>query len=234
METNAMNIFQRLSAITSEMKTVNKKLEVDMGNGKTYNAVGERDVIDAIKPLESKYGVYSYPVKREIIDSKIIVTTGKYGDKQQQFLRLSVTYRFVNIDLPTEFIDIESYGDGVDSQDKAPGKAMTYADKYALLKAYKVATGEDTDQEPSQELKSITEVPMISDEQVNTIRKLYKGREDKLASWLEKKNFNVISDMPYQMAADLIKTINARKNTEIPIVQEEPKQEKQISLDDIV
>lgn len=234
MEAQKMNLFQRLSAITSEMRTVNKKLEVDMGNGKTYNAVSERDVIDTVKPLESKYGIYSYPVKREIIDSKIIVTTGKYGDKQQQFLRLSVTYRFINIDVPTEYIDIESYGDGVDSQDKAPGKAMTYADKYALLKAYKVATGEDTDQEPSQELKSLTEIPMISDEQVNTIRSLYKGREDKLATWLEKNNFEVISEMPYQMAADLIKTINLRKNTEKPIVQEEPKKDKQINLDDIV
>lgn len=234
MEVQKMNLFQRMSAITSEMRTVNKKLEVDMGNGKTYNAVSERDVIDTVKPLESKYGIYSYPVKREIIDSKIIVTTGKYGDKQQQFLRLSVTYRFINIDVPTEYIDIESYGDGVDSQDKAPGKAMTYADKYALLKAYKVATGEDTDQEPSQELKSLTEIPMISDEQVNTIRSLYKGREDKLATWLEKNNFEVISEMPYQMAADLIKTINLRKNTEKPIVQEEPKKDKQINLDDIV
>lgn len=232
METKQMNLFQRMNAITSEMKTVSKNLEVDMGSGKTYSAVGERDVIDTVKPLEAKYGIYSYPFNREIIDSKIMVTTGKYGDKQQQFLRLSVTYRFVNIDNPSEFIDVISYGDGVDTQDKAPGKAMTYADKYALLKAYKVATGEDTDQTPSEELKSLTKVAMISDEQVNTIRSLYKGKEDKLASWLEKNNFEIISDMTYQEASDFIKTINSRKNVEKPIVQEEPKE--QISLDDIV
>ena len=29
---------------------------------------------------------------------------------------------------------------------------MTYADKYALLKAYKMVTGDDPDQEPSNEL----------------------------------------------------------------------------------
>ena len=57
------------------------------------------------------------------------------------FLRIKTVYRFVNIDNPTEFIDVETFGDGVDSQDKAPGKAMTYADKYALLKAYKIETG---------------------------------------------------------------------------------------------
>ncbi|MFR4146701.1 MAG: hypothetical protein ACLT1J_10535 [Mediterraneibacter gnavus] len=30
---------------------------------------------------------------------------------------------------------------------------MTYADKYALLKAYKIITGDDPDQECSKELK---------------------------------------------------------------------------------
>lgn len=223
-----MNLFQRMNAITSEMKTVSKNLEVDMGSGKTYSAVGERDVLDTVKPLEAKFGIYSYPMHREIIESKVMVTTGKYGEKQQQFLRLSVTYRFVNIDNPSETIDIISYGDGVDTQDKAPGKAMTYADKYALLKAYKVATGEDTDQTPSEELKSLTTVPMISDEQAKTIRSLYKDKEDKLASWLEKNGFNTLSDMPYQVASDLIKLVNSRKAIEKPIKQEEPK------LDDIV
>lgn len=230
----SMNIYQRLSAITSDMKTVGKNLEVDMGSGKTYKAVSERDVNDAIKPLEEKYGVYSYPFDREIIESKVIVTNGKYGEKQQQFLRLMVIFRFVNIDKPDEFIDVKSYGDGVDSQDKAPGKAMTYADKYALLKAYKVATGEDTDQTPSEELKSLTMVAMISDEQVVTIRKAYKGNEDKLGTFLEKNGLDVISDMTYEGAANLIRTINSRKNQEPIIKQEEPKEEKQLSINDIV
>ena len=39
---------------------------------------------------------------------------------------------------------------------KAPGKAMTYADKYALLKAYKIITGEDPDQNYSNDLKGKT------------------------------------------------------------------------------
>ena len=64
-------------------------------------------------------------------------------------MRLETVYRFVNIEKPEEYIDITTYGDGVDTQDKAPGKAMTYGDKYALMKAYKIITGEDPDQNPS-------------------------------------------------------------------------------------
>ena len=71
-------------------------------------------------------------------------------------MRVETIYRFVNIEKPEEFIDITTYGDGVDSQDKAPGKAMTYADKYALLKAYKIITGDDPDQNYSNELKNKT------------------------------------------------------------------------------
>ena len=37
------------------------------------------------------------------------------------------------------------YGHGIDSQDKAPGKATTYALKYALLYTFMVATGKIDD-----------------------------------------------------------------------------------------
>ena len=54
-----------------------------------------------------------------------------------------MTVRFVNIDEPQDFFDVQSFGYGVDGQDKGPGKAMSYAVKYALLKALGLETGED-------------------------------------------------------------------------------------------
>ena len=71
-----------------------------------------------------------------------------------------LTVRFVNVDKPEEYIDITTYGDGVDSQDKAPGKAMTYGDKYALLKAYKIITGDDPDQTASAPLNGKEQKPV--------------------------------------------------------------------------
>lgn len=144
-----MNLFQKMSAITKEVATVGKNLEVALPNGNGYKAVGEADVLRAVKPIEEKHGVYSYPARREIVESGEIVTTTKYGERKSLFVRVETIYRFVNIEEPTEFIEITTYGDGVDTQDKAPGKAMTYADKYALLKAYKIQTGEDPDAEGS-------------------------------------------------------------------------------------
>lgn len=148
------NIFYRMSKITQEMSRVAKNLEVGYGKSR-YKAVGEADVLAAVKPLEAENGVYSYPVSREIVDSGVLTTTGYDGkEKNQMYMRIKTVYRFICIDNPNSYIDIESFADGVDSQDKACGKAMTYADKYALMKAYKIITGDDPDQNMSEDLKA--------------------------------------------------------------------------------
>lgn len=150
-----MNIYEKLLAITNEIGTVAKNLEVGVGKSR-YKAVGEADVLKAVKELEQKYGIYSFPSNRQIIDSSILKTRKEYDGQvtegNQLFMRLLVEYTFVNIEKPEETVTIISYGDGVDTQDKAPGKAMTYADKYALLKAYKIVTGEDPDQNGSPDV----------------------------------------------------------------------------------
>lgn len=147
-----MNIYEKLLAITSEMKTVAKNLEVGIGKNQ-YKAVGEADVLRAVKELEEKHQVYSYPYSRKVIDNSILQTKKEYQGQttegNQIFMRIETVYRFINTEKPEEYIDITTYGDGVDTQDKAPGKAMTYGDKYALMKAYKIITGDDPDQNPS-------------------------------------------------------------------------------------
>ena len=152
-----MNIFEKMSAITQEISVVAKNLMVGEGREK-YKAVGEADVLAAVKPIEAKYGVYSYPYGRKVLESGEITSTktynGQTSETKKLYLRIETTYRFVNVEKPDEYIDIITYGDGVDTQDKAPGKGMTYADKYALLKAYKIQTGDDPDQSKSEDLKA--------------------------------------------------------------------------------
>lgn len=150
------NIYQRMSAITKEINTVAKNLQVGTGKNQ-YKAVGEADVLAAVKPIEEKHGVYSYPISREILESGTMERENQYGKTIQLYMRIKTVYRFLCIDNPDSYIDIVSFADGVDTNDKAPGKAMTYADKYALLKAYKIITGDDPDQfasEPANKVES--------------------------------------------------------------------------------
>lgn len=154
MEIKDMNIFEKMLNITNEISSVNKNLTVGEGKNK-YKAVGEADVLKAVKELEFKYRVYSYPVFREVLESTMYTTTNNYGDKNNIFSRIKTVYRFVNIDKPEDYIETITFAEGIDSQDKGSGKAMTYSDKYALMKSYKIITGDDPDQNPSEDEKKI-------------------------------------------------------------------------------
>lgn len=202
-----MNIYEKLSAITTELSTVAKNLEVGVGQNK-YKAVGEADVLRAVKPLEAKYKVYSYPVSRTIIESGTIESTTYKGEvKKNLFERIEVVYRFINIEKPEEFIDITSYGDGIDSQDKSVGKAMTYADKYALLKAYKIITGEDPDQNASEDLNGASTKKAPKPQPLDLDPKLLAEAEDlgieldRVATYL-KKPVNLITSTDLQKCID--------------------------------
>ena len=154
------NIFRRMADITAELQTVAKNLTVETGRGSGYKAVSERDVIDAVKPLEEKHGVYSYPFARQVLESQTLESETSYTDREgitkvtsktTFFTRIQTTYRFVNVDDPDDYIETVTFAEGIDAQDKGSGKAMTYSDKYALMKAYKISTGDDPDQTASVE-----------------------------------------------------------------------------------
>jgi len=191
-----VNIYEKMQAITNEITTIAKNLEVKYGTT-SYKAVGEADVLRPVKELEKKYGIYSYPSSREVID-KGTITNSK--GTTSLFMRVETIYTFVNIENPEEKISVTTYGDGVDTQDKAPGKAMTYGDKYALLKAYKIVTGDDPDQQGSATDNSFD----FADVGNNTI-----GR-DKLDTI---KNLNVDKDK----AVEVLKSFGYEKSTDIKV-----------------
>ena len=142
-----LNSFERVSLITAEIGSVTKDLKVGEGE-KSYQATSEGSVLSAVKPLEEKYRVFSYAVTREK-ETQIIEKEYTWNGQQRKIrlvkVDITATYRFVNIDNPKEYIETISYGTGLDTGDKAAGKAMTYADKYALMKMYKISTGNAND-----------------------------------------------------------------------------------------
>ena len=177
-----MNIYEKMSAITAEIGVVEKNLNVKVNSNSSYKAVSERDVLDAVKPIEQKYRVYSYPANRKIVDCDVLTKETEYNGTITRtntlFMRVETVYRFVNIDKPDEFIETTVYGDGLDTGDKASGKAMTYADKYALMKAYKLSTGDDPDKEASPEHGYEKKAePKATTKQIALVEDLYTDEE---------------------------------------------------------
>ena len=193
-----LNLYQKMLKITEEIGIVAKNLQVRGMNGEIrYNAVGETDILDKVKPLEIKYGIYSFPFSRQYVDLQM---------EKKVALRVETIYRFINVDNPSEYLDIVSYGDGVDSQDKAPGKAMTYSDKYALMKAYKISTGEDPDQEASPE-------PKISKKQATYLKDILTGHDALHLKMLATYNVSKIENLTLTQASEAIERV--KRNLEI-------------------
>lgn len=201
-----MNIYEKMSLITEEMGIVEKNLKVQVTQTNSYKAVSERDILDNVKPLEKKYRVYSYPVDRKVIENDTLVKETEYNGKITRtntlYMRLEITYRFVNIDNKDEFIDIKTYGDGLDTGDKAPGKAMTYGDKYALMKAYKISTGDDPDKDASPEEGYKVEEKKASPKQLDILYEYYE--DENLEKLLTKNNITKLEDLPMSKASELI------------------------------
>ena len=211
-EIKKLNIYEKMGLITEEMAVVEKGLKVQVTQTNSYKAVSERDILDNVKPLEKKYRVYSYPVERKIVDNDILTKETEYQGKITKtntlFMRLEITYRFINMDKPDEYIDIKTYGDGLDTGDKAPGKAMTYGDKYALMKAYKISTGDDPDKEASPENGYNKEEKKASPKQLDILYEHYE--DENLDKLLKANNIKKLEDLPISKASELISKIMAK------------------------
>lgn len=141
--------------VMEEVKGIDKSTTV--GEGKNaYKGVADKDVKLIIGQSMAKNGLTCIPIDVKPttrIDRWEEVNS--YGNKQKQsvFVEVVVTYKLTWAGDGSS-IDIVGYGHGVDSQDKASGKAMTYALKNALLYSFLVPTGaiDDTDNSHSDQL----------------------------------------------------------------------------------
>lgn len=147
------NLLKAIQAVSMEVMNLEKDMQVGEGRF-SYKAVSDNQVILAVKRSEEKNGIISIPTKQELVKTEIVKSQNKDGRDVLSYVDvIMMTTRIHLISDPTKFIEVESFGRGLDSGDKGLGKASTYARKYALLNAYKIATGEDPDKDKSPEQK---------------------------------------------------------------------------------
>jgi hypothetical protein len=150
-EVKKLNLYEKIQAVSLDVNNISKSMTVGSGNY-SYKAVGDLQVTLAVKKSEAEFKIISIPIKQEVVKSEII-RGEKDGKITLMFIDdIKMTVRFYDLEDTTQFLDIESFGRGVDNGDKGFGKASTYARKYALLNAYKIATGEDPDATHSEDL----------------------------------------------------------------------------------
>jgi hypothetical protein len=131
------NIFQRINAVMAEIGYIQKDKSVSTGGG-SYKAVTHDAVIALVRPSLIKHGI----VVTTTLSDECFFDEAKEGSKQRLF-RSTFTVMFTNMDNPDDrtFVTLPSHA--LDNGDKAPGKAISYATKYAILKTFGIETGED-------------------------------------------------------------------------------------------
>lgn len=136
-----MNLYQRINEVRKSITYVQKDKSVSTGGG-SYKAVTHDQVTGMVRDHMVKHGIVSYPV---LVESQSMPREVNANMETAKQFRYEATYDivFLNIDEPSEVITIRIQAHAMDNADKAPGKALSYAKKYAVLKLFEIETGED-------------------------------------------------------------------------------------------
>lgn len=136
-KTKTKNLYQKLMVIQNKVNGLGKDKATN-----TYQYVTGSKVLSEIKPTMNELGLI---LKQEIISIENVRQdyTVKSGNSKNEILS-KVMMQFTWIDTETGEKDVNSFGaNGQNDWDKGVGSALTYAERYFLLKYFHIATDED-------------------------------------------------------------------------------------------
>jgi hypothetical protein len=139
-----MNLYEKLIEVRKEVPYLQKE-----NRGEQYNYVSSSQVLGNVKAKLDELKVLLIPAvsKHNVTAS----TVDFFNDKGQAtkhthtyFTELDMVMTWVNAEKPDEKIECPWYGQGVDiAGEKGVGKALTYAEKYFMLKFFNIPTDKD-------------------------------------------------------------------------------------------
>lgn len=139
------NLDAAIARIMAEVPFVVKKVKIKAG-GNQYSAVGERELIQALRPVMIRHGVLIRPNRIEV--ERVIDYTS--NGRPTRYVAVKVQWRIVHVESGEEDY-IQTCGEGCDLADKAMAKAQTMAFKYAVRQLFMIETRDDPDRRASGE-----------------------------------------------------------------------------------
>jgi hypothetical protein len=122
-------LHQKLLAV---QKSVGNYLQAEK-QGHQYKYVGSSDVLAPVRIAMDREGL--------LLLAEVLEHSTEPGS--QRFTELTVRFVWINADNPQDREEFRWYGQGLDTGEKGVGKALTYAEKYFLLKTFHIATDKD-------------------------------------------------------------------------------------------
>lgn len=125
------NIYQRILGVMESVHYIQKS---DKKVNNQYSFASHDEVSRVLHPELVKNGIAVIPS---------IAQWKQDGNRTE----VDVDVAFINVDKPDDKFVVRALGFGVDPQDKGPGKAVSYATKYAMLKTFVLETGDDPERD---------------------------------------------------------------------------------------
>ena len=156
-----------------------------------YQYVSGGKVLENLKPIMNEVGLL---LKQEIIDvqRERVDYRAKSGEKSEMLY--SVKFKFTWVDTETGETDENMfYASGMNDWEKGLGSALTYAERYFLLKYFHINTDEDDIDNPNRKPqdKQDSKKPFDREKAKDEIFKLIGDNTDLLEE--EMKNLNIHS-----------------------------------------
>lgn len=142
-EKKNLNLYQRLLEVHKSCDYLKKENE-----GNQYSYVSSSQVLQQVRKKMEEMGIMLMP---SIIDKTLTTyedeVTDRYDNKKirrTHFTELVMEMAWVNVDNPDDKKTCAWYAQGVDiAGEKGVGKALTYAEKYFMLKTFNIPTDKD-------------------------------------------------------------------------------------------
>jgi len=140
-----MNLYQKLVEVRKECAYLKQA-----NQGFKFNYVSSSQALMALRGKMDDLGLV---LAVEVLSHKVSDHTTKNGGNEF-FTELDISYTWINADNPEETLPCRFYAQGLDSGEKGVGKALTYAEKYFLLKFFNIATDKyDPDRVANEQAK---------------------------------------------------------------------------------
>lgn len=130
-----MNIYQRINSVMKAVSYVQKDARVQ-----NYSAVTHDNVTAVLRPELVKQGIV---VEVSQLTGRVLDKWQTKGGANMHRYQGDYEISFVNIETPEDRVTIKVQAHADDTADKAPGKSMSYATKYGMLKTFSLETGEN-------------------------------------------------------------------------------------------
>jgi len=208
----AMKIYR----VMCDVPSLEKDMVVGKGTKGEYKAIGEKTVLNAVKPLFIREKLIIFPSKTETVEVTETYVDGYGKNKLKSMTQSNMTYTLVDAETG-ESIDIEVTGNGADTQDKGSGKAATYAFKTALSKTFMMFTGDDTDNDHSDDTtkkfdkKLPAEPKYITDNEANLLAIKATEKKVSMKAILANYKINSLDKMTKEMLAHANKYLDSKE-----------------------